>query len=137
MITLDALIEKYEMAENEWYRLNPNIPAKEFRDKYFSQEEQDSYEFSDLEFEKDLEIEDGMPGEEFFEFIDLVHEDKQISSLVKQLKKRYHQLEKQSGFDKIMKDGESAEIVSDMMDQHVEDIEANEMDIVTYLWYNA
>ena len=72
-----------------------------------------------------------------FEFMDIVHQDKQIDNLLKQLKKRYHDLEKQSGFDKIMKDQESAEFISGMLDQHTEDIDPNETDIFTYLWYNA
>ena len=71
------------------------------------------------------------------DFIDQVNQDPKIVSLIKQLRKRYHELEKGTGFNAVMKDDEAFETMSDMMDQHTRNIDPQDTDIFTYLWYNA
>jgi hypothetical protein len=64
---LDALTAKYEALENEWYRADGRISAKEMRQQGFTVEELRSFAFDSLYWDKRSEIEDGMPGREFFD----------------------------------------------------------------------
>jgi len=64
---LDTLMAKYEALENEWYRANGQISAREMRQNHFTSEELRSSAFDSLYWEKRSEIENGMPGGEFFD----------------------------------------------------------------------
>ena len=81
---------------------------------------------------KKFKVEDDI-NDVVFQFISKVNRDPKIKSLVKQLRKRYNELETQTGFADVMKDDESFEFMQDYMADHTDDVRL--MDIVTYLWY--